>query len=102
MNCASAGGFPYQSSKIIGDINIGNNDIRKQNTVTGKDGDQGRTSASTNRIIEFKSSATHTIETAVRPGIHLLYAVNMINIIICNPSVLWELLGMKGCIVFEG
>lgn len=87
---------------MISDINIGNSDVRKQNTVTGKDGDQGRTSASTNRIIEFKSSATHAIETAVRPGIHLMYAVNMINIIICNPSVLWELLGMQGCIVSKG
>jgi hypothetical protein len=76
-------------------------DVPKQNTVTSKDGDQGRTSASTNRIIEFKSCATPAIETAVRPGIHLSYAVNMINIVICNPSVLWELLGTQVCIVFE-
>jgi hypothetical protein len=87
---------------MISDINIGNIDSRKQNTVAWKDGDQGRTSASTNRIIEFKSSATLAIETAVRPGIHLSYAVNMINIIIYNPSMLWELLGMQRCIVFEG
>jgi len=87
---------------LISGINIGNNDVRKQNTVTGKDGDQGRTCASTSRIIEFKSSPTHAIETAIRPGIHLMYGVNIINIIICNPSVLWELLGMQGCIVSKG
>jgi hypothetical protein len=87
---------------MISDINIGNIDILKQNTVTSKDGDQGRTRASTNRIIEFQSSATLAIETAVRPGIYLSYAVNMIKIIIYNPSVLWELLRMQRCTVFEG
>lgn len=54
----------------LSDRNIGDIDVRKQNTVAWKDGDEGRAGASTNRIIEFKSSATHAIETAVRSGIH--------------------------------